>query len=208
MSGERLGSVLGSPGGVWGVLGRPWDPLSASWARLGPSWGRLGASWGHLGGVLGPLGGDLGPSWGDLEASWGSHGASWGAPGPSWGSFLRVLVRCRSRSRFGTHFRTILEPFWSPSWRAKTTKTIGGLLKIKVFGFSSPTSFRERVGSDFEPFSTPKSLQNRTPGDILGRPGASWTVLEASWSLLGASWGRLGASWRLLGASWSVRRSS
>ena len=189
-------------------MGRPGASLGPSWRLLGASWAVLGASWSLLGASWRRLGGDLGPSWGDLGASWGSHGASWGAPGPSWGSFLGVLGRCRSRSRFGTHFRTILEPFWSPSWRAKTTKTIGGLLKIKVFGFSRPTSFRGRFGHDFEPLSTTKEFKNRTPGDILGRPGASGTVLEASWSLLGASWGRLGASWRLLGASWSVRRSS
>ena len=44
---------------------------------------------------------------------------------------------------------------------------------------------------------------------VLGRLGASWSilgclegVLRASWRRLGASWRRLGASWRRLGTSW------
>ena len=62
---------------------------------------------------------ELGPGdWERLEGVLEVLGTSRGRPEEP---FLGILARPRSRSRFGTHSRTIWEPFWSPSWTAKTT---------------------------------------------------------------------------------------
>ena len=82
--------------------------LEASGAALGRSRGRLGRVLGRLEGVLGRPGGVLGASWDLPGASWGVLGPSWGLLGPSWGSFFGILIRPRSRNRFGSDFQFIL----------------------------------------------------------------------------------------------------
>ena len=143
------GAVLGRPGASlgpsWRLLGASWAVLGASWSLLGASWRRLGASWGRLWAVLGRPGGVLGESWSLLGRPGAVLGVVFGGPWPM--PFSEPF-----RNPFLNHVGTI----WSPSWRAETIKSIGGVLKIKVFGSSRPTSFRKRFGSDCEPLSTPK----------------------------------------------------
>merc|ERR1712240_418137 len=97
-------------GGSWGdYLGPLWNTF---WTTLGPLWDQFGTIsgtlWEHFGTILGPLfyyfGIILGPFWDNFGTT----------SGPHWNHFGTTLRPFRDN--FGTIIRTILGPFWYPSY--------------------------------------------------------------------------------------------
>ena len=83
-----------------------------------------------------------------------------------WPHFGYFLVSC-FRDRFRSDFRSLLAPFWEPCWVRKTTKTIGGLLKIRISALPRRRPFRDpsrpRFGVVLAPKMELKSLPRRLP---------------------------------------------
>ena len=106
-----------------------------------------------------------------FELSWGAFWADLGSDLGGqvelfWPHFGYFLVSC-FRDRFRSDFRSLLAQFWEPSWGRKTTKTIGGLLKIRISALPRRSTFRDpsrpRFGIVLAPKMELKSLPRRLP---------------------------------------------
>ena len=86
--------------------------------------------------------------------------------GPCWRHFRCFSSSC-FRGRCGSRLGGVLEASWGSPGGSKSSKNLGGLLKISIFGLSLRSWFqrprRAHLGGDPGPKLEPKSLPKRLP---------------------------------------------